>query len=82
MSARNRVRDLRSMATGRVPSRWLPLNHPPHHPTIHPRPRNTVLQIMEIFKILQTDVDLTTVKTHRATSECPWCPKPAFYYYL
>jgi hypothetical protein len=36
MSARNRVRDLRSMSTGRVPSRWLPLNHPPHHPTIHP----------------------------------------------
>ena len=36
MSVRNRVRDLRSMSTGRVPSRWLPLNHPPHHPTIRP----------------------------------------------
>jgi hypothetical protein len=23
-------------STGRVPSRWLPLNHPPHHPTIRP----------------------------------------------
>jgi hypothetical protein len=38
------------------------------------------LQKLWIFKF--TKRFSSTVKTHIATSECPWYPKPAFYYYF